>query len=202
MPVIEGESKRAGDTRERILREAEKLYHEGGYEKISLQEVADALGIKKPALFYHYKNKQELFYAMLKAMIARLNQLMVQAIAQAGPGTRARLQAILQRMTLEPGFDLMHFLQQDYQLLTQSQKEDIERTWFTDFYSVIWQVFKEGLDNKELRTHNPEMSTYMFLNLWMLLPRATNPVTTHNRNRANAAQYIDEMLDLFLNGLL
>lgn len=200
--MVDGESKRAGDTRERILTEAEKLYHEGGYEKISLQEVAAALGIKKPALFYHYKNKQELFYAMLKAMIARLNQLMVQTIAQAGPGTRATLQAILQRMTLEPGFDLMHFLQQDYQLLTPVQKEDIERTWFTDFYNVIWQVFKDGLDNKELRPHNPEMSAYMFLNLWMLLPRATNPVTSHNRNRGNAAQYIDEMLDLFLNGLL
>src|SRR5690242_11142215 len=135
MAIVEGENRRAGDTRERILKEAEKLYHEGGYEKISLQEVAEALGVKKPALFYHYKNKQELFYAMLKAMLARLNQLTVQAIAQGGIATRPRLQSILQRMTLEPGFDLMHFLQQDYELLTPAQKSEIQQIWINDFYN-------------------------------------------------------------------
>lgn len=201
MAITEPESKRSGDTRERILREAEKLYHSGGYQKISLEEVAKALGIKKPALFYHYKNKQELFHAMLKAMLSRMNQIVTLAISQGGPTTRGRLLAILHRMTLEPGFDVEHFLREDYEILSEQQRDEISQVWYKDIYFPIRRVFEEGTEQGELKRHNLNTSTYMYLNLWMLLPRVDSPITRYNWNQISSAEYIEEMLDLFLGGL-
>src|SRR5690349_19186241 len=45
---------RTTDTRAHIVREAERLYYQGGYAGIRLQTVADVLGLTKPALFHHF----------------------------------------------------------------------------------------------------------------------------------------------------
>lgn len=47
--------------RERILRAAERLFHEQGYERTTLDQVAAALGVSKPYVYYYFRNKQELF---------------------------------------------------------------------------------------------------------------------------------------------
>jgi AcrR family transcriptional regulator len=47
--------------RERILRAAERLFHAQGYERTTLDQVAAALGVSKPFVYYYFHNKQELF---------------------------------------------------------------------------------------------------------------------------------------------
>ena len=49
------------EKRERILRAAERLFHEQGYERTTLDQVAAALGVSKPFVYYYFRNKQELF---------------------------------------------------------------------------------------------------------------------------------------------
>jgi AcrR family transcriptional regulator len=47
--------------RERILRAAERLFHEQGYARTTLDQVAAALGVSKPFVYYYFHNKQDLF---------------------------------------------------------------------------------------------------------------------------------------------
>lgn len=49
-----------GDTRSEIRRVAAELFAAQGFEKTSLREVAERLGITKAALYYHYPSKAEL----------------------------------------------------------------------------------------------------------------------------------------------
>ena len=199
--LVEGESRRMGDTRERILEEAEKLYHGGGYDNISLQEVAEALGIKKPALFYHYKNKQELFYAMLRTMLERMRLQLAETIAASEPTAEAQLLAVLNRMTREPGFDIMHFLRQDYELLTQAQRDDLHVVWNESLFLPLHRIFQEGTARNEFKIHNSIMATFTFLNLWTLLPRVDNPMSQHRLEGVNSQAYNQDLLHLFLNGV-
>jgi AcrR family transcriptional regulator len=55
-------SKRAprGETRERILDVALELFNEQGYDKTSLREIAERLGVTKAALYYHFQNKEDI----------------------------------------------------------------------------------------------------------------------------------------------
>lgn len=48
------------DTRTRILQEAARLFTEKGYETTSVQDLAEALGLSKAALYHHFRSKEEI----------------------------------------------------------------------------------------------------------------------------------------------
>ena len=45
-------------TKQRILREALRLFSQKGYDAVSVEQNANAVGIKAPSLYKHYKSKQ------------------------------------------------------------------------------------------------------------------------------------------------
>jgi len=57
-------------TKQRILAEALTLFSVKGYEPVTVAEIADAVGVKAPALYKHYKSKQDIFNAILNEMKA------------------------------------------------------------------------------------------------------------------------------------
>ncbi|WP_176590263.1 TetR/AcrR family transcriptional regulator [Sphingobium sp. EM0848] len=48
-------------TRQNILAAAERCFAEQGYDAAKLETIADSVGIKRAAIFYYFRNKQELF---------------------------------------------------------------------------------------------------------------------------------------------
>jgi AcrR family transcriptional regulator len=58
-------------SRETILDEAAALFKRNGYRKTRLEELAQVLGVTRPAIYYHFKAKQDLLVAMyMRAMEA------------------------------------------------------------------------------------------------------------------------------------
>ncbi|GAA1604280.1 hypothetical protein GCM10009789_67830 [Kribbella sancticallisti] len=56
---------RARDTKGDIHRAALDLFSTRGYEKTSLREIAEQVGITKASLYYHYSSKQDLLQAII-----------------------------------------------------------------------------------------------------------------------------------------
>jgi AcrR family transcriptional regulator len=54
------------DTRDRILQAALDLFIERGYEKTSLREIAEQVGVTKAALYYHFSNKEEILEKLIE----------------------------------------------------------------------------------------------------------------------------------------
>ena len=59
-----GESKK--NTKVELLEEALKLFSKYGYEAVSVAQIASAVNITPPALYKHYRSKQELFDAVVE----------------------------------------------------------------------------------------------------------------------------------------
>lgn len=55
-------------TKQRILTEALKLFSQNGYEAVSVEQIANAVGIKAPSLYKHYKGKRDIFDHILERM--------------------------------------------------------------------------------------------------------------------------------------
>jgi len=53
------------DTREYIIEEAYKLFLNHSYEAVSISMISDAIGFTKGALYHHFRNKEELFRAVI-----------------------------------------------------------------------------------------------------------------------------------------
>lgn len=56
-------------TRERIQDVARELFGQKGVQRTSLQDIADRLGITKPALYYHFKSREDLVRSILQPLI-------------------------------------------------------------------------------------------------------------------------------------
>ena len=52
----------------RILSISTELFHEKGYDKTSMQDIVNALGMSKGAIFHHFKSKEDIFGAVLEIM--------------------------------------------------------------------------------------------------------------------------------------
>jgi AcrR family transcriptional regulator len=63
-----------GDTRARILDIALELFAEHGYEKTSLREIADRLGVTKAALYYHFRTKEDILAGIVDSMSAPIEE--------------------------------------------------------------------------------------------------------------------------------
>lgn len=59
-----------GDTKERILLTALRLFAKDGYEAVSVSDIAEELGMTKGALYKHFKNKRDIF----ESIVARMEQ--------------------------------------------------------------------------------------------------------------------------------
>ncbi|KAA2313991.1 TetR/AcrR family transcriptional regulator [Puniceibacterium sp. HSS470] len=56
--------------RRAALRVASRLFNEKGYHATSLDEIADRIGVTKTALYYYFRNKEELLYDCLQVSFA------------------------------------------------------------------------------------------------------------------------------------
>jgi AcrR family transcriptional regulator len=53
------------DTREYIIDKSISLFLTNSYEAVSISDISDAIGFTKGALYHHFKNKEELFKAVI-----------------------------------------------------------------------------------------------------------------------------------------
>jgi AcrR family transcriptional regulator len=86
------EQDRSRDTRSRLRQLALKLFAEQGYEKTSLREIAEQLGVTKAALYYYFKSKEDIVRSLVEDYVADLDELIAWAKAQPRtPNTRAEI---------------------------------------------------------------------------------------------------------------
>jgi AcrR family transcriptional regulator len=57
------------DTKQRILDVARELFATQGVQRTSLQDIADRLGITKPALYYHFPSREELVRSIIQPLL-------------------------------------------------------------------------------------------------------------------------------------
>jgi AcrR family transcriptional regulator len=67
--------KTRSDTRSKIQAVALELFGEQGYDKTSLREIAERLGVTKAALYYHFKTKEEIVASLFQAAAEGLDEL-------------------------------------------------------------------------------------------------------------------------------
>jgi AcrR family transcriptional regulator len=55
------------NTKQQILETALNLFSHKGYSAVSIRDIGNIVGIKESTIYYHFKNKQDIFQELLKA---------------------------------------------------------------------------------------------------------------------------------------
>ena len=74
----------AQGTRNRILDAAEAVFHERGVAHASLDQIAQAAGVTRGAIYWHFKSKADLYNTLTDELSARGAELVQQAVAEGG----------------------------------------------------------------------------------------------------------------------
>ncbi len=85
-------SKPRSGTRERIQEVARVLFLQQGVQRTSLQDIADKLGITKPALYYHFASREDLVRSILVPLIEEGEQFVADQESRDGTDPREVLE--------------------------------------------------------------------------------------------------------------
>ncbi len=77
----------APDTRRRILGVSMELFAGRGFHETSLREIAEQVGVSKPAVLYHFPGKADILGALVEPMLRDLAAALARAAAAGGSGT-------------------------------------------------------------------------------------------------------------------
>ncbi|MBK1786648.1 TetR/AcrR family transcriptional regulator [Prauserella cavernicola] len=69
---------KTSQTRQRIQEAALELFTEQGVRQTSLRQIADRLGLTKPALYYHFESREELVTSLLQPLVDDLDALLAE----------------------------------------------------------------------------------------------------------------------------
>ena len=159
------------DTKQTILDEALNLFSINGYEGVTVADIANAVKIKAPSLYKHYKSKQDIFDAIIVEMAERYKRL-VTAMQMNGMEAEKDTEIFLNstnKQLIGMGKELfLYFLHDDYsrkfrRMLTVEQyKNPMASNLYVEQYidspifyqSVLFKAFmeKNTMKNFDVKT--------------------------------------------------
>lgn len=145
------------DTRTRILDVAQDLIQRRGINGMSFQDVADAVGIRKPSLYHHFKNKDTL----IEALLERYRRDFSAAVASVTGGkvqgrTKLTRYCDLFSATLEAGDHdkacLCGILAAEFLSLQQPNVDGL-RAFYQESIAALESIVNEGVSDGSLQTN-------------------------------------------------
>jgi TetR/AcrR family acrAB operon transcriptional repressor len=85
------------ETRSRILDAAERVFHEKGVAHAGLEDIAAAADVTRGAIYWHFKDKAELFDAMMQRVVLPAEEM----LERAGTAAEENPLELLRRATVE-----------------------------------------------------------------------------------------------------
>jgi len=82
------------DMKNKIKDIAIQLIYQKGYHACSISNIAERVGIQKSSLYYHYLNKEDLLYGIVKDTMEDLNESLAESL-EGVEGTEMRLRAFI-----------------------------------------------------------------------------------------------------------
>lgn len=148
--VEEGYVTNPDSARGRLLVKAAHLFKKKGYERTTVRDLANEVGIQSGSIFHHFKTKEEILKAVMEEAIRYNTERMKRAIANAKT-TKEKLLALIKcELTSITGFtgEAMSVLVYEWRSLSEESQAHILS--LRDIYEQLWldvldQAKGEGL---------------------------------------------------------
>lgn len=196
---------RTNDTRKRVIEEAKRLYLAGGYNHLSMDRISEILGLKRPTLYYHFPGgKEQLLVETIKAFVSELIAVWGEAIAT-GNNTRKRLRNILGKVNqYSLPENKRTFLVELWQL--GEEVKTTVRQSYGQIFTLLSEVFEEGIQKGEIRPMELELAIQSFLCLCdqienMAMTKQFFPDLSPLVSQFELDELIDKVFEIWLSGM-
>jgi TetR/AcrR family transcriptional regulator, cholesterol catabolism regulator len=152
------------ESREQLLRVAEELFSERGYTAVTLKDIADKLGVRQAAIYYHMpQGKEQLFVAVTQRMFLRHKAGMEQAIAEAEPRLTTQLAAMARWVMTQPPLGLTRLARSDLPALSQEHAALLGDLGTKALIEPLEKVLQQAYARGEARLVDAQLMASVFL---------------------------------------
>lgn len=176
-----------------IIQTASKRFMEYGYEPVSLHQIAEACHVSKPAIYYHFTSKPELFKVAVTTVLNNVHQHIARILEEADD-LEAGLVSVAEARLTNPHAEIETMLREAEPFLSEEQIREI-RGAENHIYQALADHFQKAMDNHRLRTGDPMLLAHTF-SAMMLLGNRKDTLQKYDSNLALAK----EIVDLFMRG--
>lgn len=188
-------------TRKEIITAAQELFQKYGIDKTTMDDIADAVGKGKSSLYYYYKSKEEVFYAVVN----KEKDEIMHSISDAIKGIDSASEQL-------KNFFLTHFNQVRKKLnlysviIKGNAKKHIDLFYKIQKESLDWQItmlkkiILNGIKNREFKKIKEEECEAIVSVVVMMLQGMDSNLVFAKDNPQNMIG-IEKAIEVFINGL-
>lgn len=183
--------------RERILQEAAQLFVSQGYNGISMREIGDASGMTKAALYYHFKDKQDLLREIIKTTLTSTRRRFDQASVNSD-SIREQISRLVNEVFLQRPEErgILHLIFVEAPHLDENLRQEITCIYHDQFLSVIENMLTAGVKRGEVHLDDPRLAARLLLGMMypFIHPR-------HTETQGERQTAVDMILSIFFDGI-
>ena len=186
--------------RERLMEAALELFTERSFVDVPIHEIAEAAGMTRSAPYYHFRNKEDLYAAVMKRQFANLYNGISQRLVEAETFRESLITIIdvVAEMSRTPFGRFMHDFQQH--ISTDIQRSIMGETLRpADFFLP---VFQRAYEAGEFERVTPEFAVHLFFMLLVGYREvSTKEAALFQGDLKTATPTSMELVDFFLQGV-
>lgn len=181
--------------REAVIHAAARAFNERGYHNTSLDDIAAALEVTKPTIYYYVENKEQLLFECFCAGLAPVRAAFKDASAGAGPAAarlRAGLLRYAQAIASEFGWCMVRAEDQDLSPQMRAHVKELK----SEIDQAIRRLLRDGVADGSIAECDPKMTAFA-------LAGALNWIAHWYRDQQaqSPGQVAEAFVTLFENGL-
>lgn len=180
-----------------ILTAAQTLFLSKNYADVTMDDIAQAAGVTKGALYHHFNNKEALYLAMMLADLGEKQSLFRTAVESKG-ACRERLRRLTQLFLELPREkrDLIKLVRRDINIFKNPTRDRLIRAYQAALPEQVEAIIRDGIRKKELLKADPRLLAWLHVALVeiILTPYAESVFDDHD-------QVLDFVTTLFFNGI-
>jgi AcrR family transcriptional regulator len=185
--------------RQQIVKIAANLFGEKGYDGTSLRDIAEASGITKAALYYHFPDKERLYEDVVVTRLSALIEAVREAVATSDdPVEKIRLFMIAGAQRAER--DRSGWIASSnifWSLVTTTRHGKAIVDLRDEFEHLLRDLIVEAIKQKRFRLVDPAILGRLLLSGLNQIPRWHKP-----SGRLSAQQVMEQYLSIVFNGIL
>ena len=185
--------------REEILAAASRVFQKYGLTKATLDDIARECGMKNTALYYYFKNKEDIMNAMFDCDMKKIQDNIRNAVAkQDTPKNKIHafiLEKLISFKNQKRYFNLI--LRKDLSL-KQRQFAFEQKNKFDEFEKeLLTEIISEGIKNNFFENHPLDSIIHMITGTtWGI-----SYFVLHNEQEFNLNNIVDDVVDIMFIGL-
>ena len=162
-----------------------------------MRQISDALGVSKAALYYHFKDKEELFIAILSANLNEIENA-INDIQAKKISCSEQIALFIEYVLNQPAGQraIIRLGSQEMAHVSDTARQKFGKTYQDQFIGKLQNIFQTGVENGEFRPIDSSIATWALLGMMYpyFYPDHAESAHLHPEN-------IRQIISIYMNGV-